>query len=94
MATAHLHAPAEAANRILPAVGPLTIDPVAEVRRTALQALSDFSKVLKDHSSVLDEQAAAAGEPKGLCGHPRLAYLRVVDWLLVIITISTGELLL
>ena len=62
MATADLHAPAEAATRILPAVAPLTIDSVAEVRRTALQALADFSKVLLDHSKMLDEQATAAGD--------------------------------
>ena len=61
MATADLHAPAEAATRILPAVAPLTIDSVAEVRRTALQALADFSKVLVNHSKTLDDQAAAAG---------------------------------
>ena len=69
MATAHLHAPAEAATRIVPAVAPLTIDPVSEVRRTALQALADFSKVLKDHSKTLDEQAAAAGETPANSAH-------------------------
>ena len=62
MATAHLHGPAEAATRIIPAVAPLTIDTVTEVRRTALQALSDFSQVLKDHSKLLEDQAATAGE--------------------------------
>ena len=62
MATANLHGPAEAATRIIPAVAPLTMDTVTEVRRTALQALSDFSLVLKDHSKLLEDQAAAAGE--------------------------------
>lgn len=61
MATAHLHGPADAATRILPAVAPLTIDGVTEVRKTALLALSDFSEVLKDHSKLLEDQAAAAG---------------------------------
>jgi hypothetical protein len=63
MATADLHAPAEAATRILPALAPLTIDPIAEVRQTALQALADFSQVLKNNSKLLDEQASAAGPP-------------------------------
>jgi len=62
MATAELHAPAEAATRILPAVAPLTIDPVVEVRQTALQALAEFSRVVKENCKLLDDQAAAAGE--------------------------------
>ena len=66
MATAHLHGPAEAATRIIPAVAPLTIDSVTEVRQTAIQALTDFSQVLRDHSKLLEDQAIAAGE---LCIH-------------------------
>lgn len=62
MATAHLHGPTDAATRILPAVAPLAMDPVTEVRKTALQALTDFTLILKDHSKLLDEQAGAAGK--------------------------------
>lgn len=67
MATANLHGPSEAATRIIPAVAPLTIDTVTEVRRTALQALADFSLVLKDHSKLLEDQAAAAGRAQSQC---------------------------
>ena len=63
LATAHLHSATEAATRILPAVAPLAVDSVAEVRHTALQAMASFSQVLNDHSRMLDDQAAMASEP-------------------------------
>ncbi len=61
VATAELHTPEEAGIRILPALGPLTVDAVAEVRQSALAALEAFSAVLKQHSSSLDSVHQAAG---------------------------------
>ena len=62
LATAHLHDANEAANRVLPAVAPLGVDAVQEVRHTALQVLISFTKLLQDHSRTLDDQAQASGE--------------------------------
>ena len=61
VATAELHSPEEAGIRILPALGPLTVDAVGEVRHSALAALEAFSAVLKQHSSSLDSVHQAAG---------------------------------
>ncbi|KAK9810296.1 hypothetical protein WJX72_008245 [[Myrmecia] bisecta] len=62
MATASLHSPEEAAQRVLPAVCPLAIDPISEVRHTALAAMDAFTKVLKDHNVVLTQTAESVGQ--------------------------------
>lgn len=66
VATADLHTAAEAAQRIVPAVAPLAVDPVEGVRQQALSALSTFIKVLSsNHASMAAtalEQAADGGK--------------------------------
>ena len=61
VATAEMHSPEEAGIRILPALGPLTVDAVPEVRHSALAALEAFSGVLQQHSSSMDAVHQAAG---------------------------------
>ena len=63
MATAAVHSPDEAAQRILPAAAPLTVDPVQDVRHTALACVQTFAQILADHSRTLDDTLAAAGRP-------------------------------
>lgn len=58
VATAKYHSPDDAAVRVLPAVGPLCVDAVHEVRGSALACLEHFSKVLKAHHAELEKKAA------------------------------------
>ncbi|KAL6779810.1 hypothetical protein ACKKBG_A13815 [Auxenochlorella protothecoides x Auxenochlorella symbiontica] len=60
IATAKFHSPEDAATRILPAIGPLCIDPVAEVRASALDCLEHFSAVLKAYQQDLTARAEAS----------------------------------
>ena len=69
-ATAQFHSPEDAAARVVPAVGPLCIDAVHEVRASALACLEHFIKVLADYhlelerkAAVLQDSDAAATEP-------------------------------
>ena len=61
VATAVRHNAEEAATRVLPAVVPLAVDPVQEVRHTALAALDVFVQILRDHNRTLDDSLTAAG---------------------------------
>ena len=65
VATADLHSADEAAKRIMPAVAPLAVDPVADVRAHALAALSRYSEVLKEEHRRLEAAAAAAAGQGG-----------------------------
>ena len=56
VATEKLHSPAEAATRILPAVAPLAVDPIEDVRSHALAALDRFVAVRS--ALVLQERHA------------------------------------
>ena len=59
--------PEDAAARVLPAVAPLCVDAVHEVRASALACVHHFTKVLVEHNVVLDKKAAALqqSEPGG-----------------------------
>ena len=61
LATRDRHSPAESATRILPSVSPLIVDPVSEVRQSALLVVTEFAKILREHCAELDEKAAAEG---------------------------------
>ena len=62
VATAVMHSAEEAATRIVPSAAPLTVDPVQEVRHTALAAVDVFAQILRDHNRTLDDSLTAAGE--------------------------------
>ncbi|PRW61211.1 putative inactive serine threonine- kinase scy1 isoform X1 [Chlorella sorokiniana] len=65
VATDKYHGPEDAATRVLPAVGPLCVDAVHEVRASALACVQHFTKVLVEHNKVLERQAAAMAESEG-----------------------------
>ncbi|GBF94506.1 hypothetical protein Rsub_07040 [Raphidocelis subcapitata] len=67
-ATQRHYAPEEAACRALPAVAPLTVDAIGEVRSAALACLEAFGKLLRDHDSKLTAAAAAAAAAGGGAG--------------------------
>ena len=76
VATVEAYAADEAAQRIIPAVAPLGVDPVLEVRQSALAALDAFMRLLKEHSAQLDSAATATGSAAGAVAQvtlPRLA---------------------
>ena len=60
MATKQSYAAEEAAGRVVPAVAPLAVDRVPEVRHAALATLQAFVKLLQDHSASRDAAAGAA----------------------------------
>ncbi len=68
VATAKYHSPEDAATRILPAVGPLCVDPVHEVRASALTCLEHFSKQLKAHHAELEKKASAMAATEAATG--------------------------
>ena len=74
VATADLHSADEAAKRVLPAVTPLAVDTVADVRTHALTVLDRYRKTLKEEHSRLAAAAEAAGaeeaQPGGARFHP------------------------
>lgn len=78
VATAELHSPAEAAQRVVPAVAPLAADPIEDVRSHALAALDCFVKQLRaahtEQTARAREEgdAGKAGLP-GAYGHPNQA---------------------
>ena len=61
LATKDRHSATDAAVRILPNVSPLTVDPVSEVRQSALLVVTEFAKVVREHCVHLDEKAASEG---------------------------------
>ena len=65
VATVEAYAADEAAQRIIPAVAPLGVDPVSEVRQSALAALDAFMRLLKEHSTRLESAATATGPAAG-----------------------------
>lgn len=67
VATAVRHSAEEAANRIVPAAAPLLVDPVQEVRHTALAAVDAYVQILRDHNRTLDDSLTAAGESPESC---------------------------
>ena len=68
VATAQYHTPEDAATRVLPAVAPLCIDAVHEVRASALACVHHFTKVLVEHNAVLDQKAAALQQSEARTG--------------------------
>ncbi|CAL8461727.1 g1258 [Coccomyxa elongata] len=69
LATAQRHSPEEIALRAIPALGPLAVDPIAEVRNMSLQGLQTFTKILLDNARSLDETSTAASEGESTAGH-------------------------
>lgn len=65
VASARYHSPEDAAARVLPAVGPLCVDPVHEVRASALACVEHFTKVLVENNKRLEAQAAAQAAESG-----------------------------
>ncbi|KAL4423761.1 hypothetical protein ABPG75_001062 [Micractinium tetrahymenae] len=68
VATAQYHGPDDGATRILPAVGPLCVDAVHEVRASALACVEHFSKQLKAHHAELEKKAAAMAATEAAAG--------------------------
>ncbi|GFH19858.1 protein kinase domain-containing protein, partial [Haematococcus lacustris] len=73
VATSQYHGPEDAALRILPAVAPLAIEPMAEVRAAALQVLEVFTQVLKEHDAKraadpVDSHIGGMGTAQGAAG--------------------------
>lgn len=60
LATAKFHGPEDAAMRVIPMVGPLCIDPIHEVRISALQCMEHFLGELQTFSKELEKRAAVA----------------------------------
>ncbi len=56
------------AVRLLPAVCPLVMDPIPEVRQASLLCLDTFIKVLKEEEEVRRAREAAAAEAAGAAG--------------------------
>ena len=78
VATVEAYAADEAAQRIIPAVAPLGVDPVSEVRQSALAALDAFMRLLKEHSKQLESATTATGSAAGDAAQvtlPRLSRL-------------------
>ena len=61
MATKQSYAAEEAAGRVIPCVAPLAVDPVQEVRQSALATLQAFVSTLQEHSATLDSAAGPSG---------------------------------
>lgn len=79
VATVEAYAADEAAQRIIPAVAPLGVDPVPEVRQSALAALAAFMRLLTEHSTQLEAAATAMGPAAGDIAQvtlPRLQHAR------------------
>jgi SCY1-like protein 1 len=62
--TAQYYSLEDAALRILPAATPLCIDPVPDVRSSAIQCVECFMRVVKENDVKMCEAAAAAGPPQ------------------------------
>mmetsp|Transcript_346 Transcript_346/g.854 ORF Transcript_346/g.854 Transcript_346/m.854 type:complete len:822 (+) Transcript_346:2496-4961(+) len=103
VATAQYHSAEDAALRILPAVSPLAVEPVGEVRGATLQVLECFTTKLKeaDAQRARDAQAAMhAGMPTDGAAHssslaagaaPALASgSAVLTWAMSSLMSSTG----
>ncbi|GIL51106.1 hypothetical protein Vafri_7196 [Volvox africanus] len=67
-ATKQYYGTEEVAMRLLPAVCPLAIDGVPEVRQAALLCLDTFVKFLKDEEELRRSKEAAAAESAGAVG--------------------------
>jgi SCY1-like protein 1 len=68
LSTAKHHGAEDVAGRVIPMVGPLCVDPVQEVRSSALQCLEQFLDTLQKHSRELEEKAAASAAAGGSGG--------------------------
>ena len=68
LATNEYHSAEDIAARAIPMIGPLCIDPVQEVRASALQCLEKFLTALQKHSRELDVKAEAAGASAAASG--------------------------
>jgi SCY1-like protein 1 len=67
-ATLAYYAPEELAVRALPAVAPLAVDPVCEVRSAALACVDAFARVLREHDAKMAAAARAAAERAAAAG--------------------------
>jgi len=65
LSTAKYHGADDVAMRVVPMVGPLCVDPVQEVRSSALQCLEQFLDTLQKKSRELEEKAAATAAAGG-----------------------------
>ncbi|KAH7616918.1 putative inactive serine/threonine-protein kinase scy1 [Nannochloris sp. 'desiccata'] len=65
MSTAKHHGAEDVAVRVVPMVGPLCVDPVQEVRSSALQCLEQFLGTLQKNSRDMEEKAAASATAGG-----------------------------
>ncbi len=63
-----MHSADEAAKRVLPAVAPLTVDVIADVRTHALMVLDRYSKTLREEHKRLLAIAEAAGTDEAQAG--------------------------
>ena len=61
IATAQYHTVEDAALRILPAATPLCIDPVSDVRSSAIQCVECFMRIVKENDVKMNEALAATG---------------------------------
>jgi len=65
LSTSKFHGPEEAATRVLPMVAPLCIDPVGEVRTSALQCMEYFMGELQRNSKEMTKKAETGGSVHG-----------------------------
>jgi SCY1-like protein 1 len=65
LSTAKHHGAEDVAIRVVPMVGPLCVDPVQEVRTSALQCLEHFLTSLQQNSREMEEKAAASAAVGG-----------------------------
>eukprot|EP01025_Chloroclados_australasicus_P044658 TRINITY_DN4855_c0_g2_i1.p1 TRINITY_DN4855_c0_g2~~TRINITY_DN4855_c0_g2_i1.p1 ORF type:complete len:807 (+),score=106.86 TRINITY_DN4855_c0_g2_i1:50-2422(+) len=61
VATQQYHSAEDLAKRVLPAVMPLTIDPIQDARKAALSAADAFLLTLKKHSAQMEKQQQSDG---------------------------------
>jgi len=65
IATKHYLEPTDVAQRVLPALAPLTIDQEVETRENALRALDAFGAIMHSHSEALKEKSDVNGAANG-----------------------------
>ena len=61
ISTSKYHGPESVANRILPMIGPLCIDPISEVRSAALQCIDHYMKFLHSNHEEIEKKMSSNG---------------------------------
>ena len=74
LATKQSYAAEEAAGRVIPSVAPLAVDPVSEVRHSALATLDAFVKLLQENSAARDSAAGTEAAPQQVLLEPVQAF--------------------